>query len=127
MSDAAAPAGRGRLLLVDDDDRVASAFTRAFAAHGFHVTRARSGTEAIVVGRSLSDLAAAVVDLVLPGASGLEVVRAIRERHPGCRIVAVTGVAEPATERLLRASGADAFLAKPVELADLLAAIEPGA
>ena len=117
---------RGRLLLADDDDDVSGVFSRAFAAHGFAVTRARDGTEAVAVARSVPDLVAAVVDLVLPGVGGLELVRVIRRRHPGCRIVAVTGLDEPVTERLFRESGADVFLAKPVELRDLLKAVGAG-
>ena len=116
---------RGRLLLADDDDDVASAYARAFTAHGFAVSRARDGHQAIAIARSLPALAAAVVDLVLPGVGGLDVVRAIRQRHPACRIVAVTGLGQPVTERLFRESGADVFLAKPVELNALLEAVAP--
>jgi len=39
--------------------------------------------------------------------------------------VAVTGLGQPATERLFRESGADVFLPKPVELKELLAAVAP--
>jgi len=116
-------AERRRLLLAEDDDDVAGAYAKAFAGHGFSVSRARNGQEAVAIVQSLPALAAAVVDLVLPGVGGLDVVRAIRQRHPACRIVAVTGLGQPATERLFRESGADAFLAKPVELAVLLEAV----
>jgi DNA-binding response OmpR family regulator len=120
---APAPPARRRLLLADDDDDVAAVFTRAFTAAGFEVTRARAGAEAVAVAQSEGELAAAVVDLVLPGVGGLEVVRAIRRAHPRCRIVAVTGLDQPVTERLFRESGADLFLAKPVELKELMKAV----
>lgn len=112
-----------RLLLADDDDDVASAYARAFTAHGFSVSRARDGHEAVAIAEAGPDLAVAVVDLVLPGLGGLDVVRAIRQRNPACRIVAVTGLDQVVTERLFRESGADTFLAKPVELHELLAAV----
>ena len=118
-------AEHGRLLLAEDDDGVASAYARAFTLHGFAVSRARDGHEAVAIAQSLPALAVAVVDLVLPGLGGLDVVRAIRQHHPACRIVAVTGLGQPVTERLFRESGADVFLPKPVELKELLAAVAP--
>jgi DNA-binding response OmpR family regulator len=122
MSGASDTAPR-RLLLADDDDDVARAYARAFGAHGFSVSRARDGHEAVAIARVGPELAAAVVDLVLPGIGGLDVVRAIRECYPACRIVAVTGLEEAVAERLFLESGADVFLVKPVELRDLLAAV----
>lgn len=109
---------------MDDDDDVARVFTRAFERAGMSVQRARNGTDAVAMVRSGTAFRAAVVDLVLPGIGGLEVVKAIRARHPECRIVAVTGLGEPALEQAFRAAGADAFLAKPVELDALLKAID---
>ncbi len=111
------------VLLVDDDDDVARVYTRAFERAGVTVQRARNGSEAVAMIHSGTPLRAAVVDLVLPGIGGMEVVKAIRAAHPACRIVAVTGLAEPAMEAPLRAAGADAFLVKPVELDVILKAI----
>ncbi len=54
---------------------------------------------------------------------GLDVVRAFRQRHPACRTAAVTGLDQVPTERLFLESGADTFLAKPVDLHELLAAV----
>lgn len=112
-----------RALLVDDDDDVGDAFTKVLERAGFRVQRARTGTEAIAMLGTLGDLDAAVVDLVLPGAGGLDVVRELRRTHPRCRIVAITGLGVPAIEDAFRAAGADRFLAKPVERAALLAAV----
>jgi CheY-like chemotaxis protein len=111
------------VLLADDDDDVARAFTRALERHGFVVRRARGGREALVIAQGGEPLAAAIVDLVLPGAGGLEVVKAVRERHPLCRIVAVTGLDEAPLRAAFVAAGADAFLAKPVDLPALLEAV----
>lgn len=112
-----------RALLVEDDDDVGGAFTKVLEHAGFRVQRARTGTEAIAMLGSIGLVDAAVVDLVLPGAGGLEVVRQIRQAHPRCRIVAVTGLGVPAIEQAFHSAGADTFLVKPVELAALLAAV----
>lgn len=110
-------------LLVDDDDDVARVFARALERQGFEVHRARTGTDALAQLTRVRRLDAAVVDLVLPGAGGLDVVRKIRSTFPRCRIVAVTGLAEDAMERAFRDAGADVFLPKPVELPQLLEAL----
>jgi len=119
---AALPEG-GSVLLVDDDDDLAQVLSRALQRRGYVVHRARTGNEALASLVNLQQLDTAVVDLVLPGAGGLEVVRGIRRVFPGCRIVAMTGLAEPLMEQAFRDAGADAFLAKPLELADLYRAI----
>lgn len=87
--------------------------------------RARSGSDALALLSHLHELHAAVVDLVLPGASGAEVARRVRAAFPACRIVAVTGLADATVERAFRDAGADAFLPKPVELQQLLDSVAP--
>jgi len=119
------PAGAQHLLLVDDDDDLAQVVSRALVRRSFQVHRARTGSEALASLPNLQRLDAAVVDLVLPGAGGIEVVRAVRRAFPGCRIVAMTGLDEPVMERALLEAGADVFLGKPVELATLYAALAP--
>jgi CheY-like chemotaxis protein len=105
---------------------VARVFTRALEGHGFEVHRARTGGEALALVAGIKRLEAAVVDLVLPGAGGLDIVRSTRRAFPECRIVAVTGMDEPVTARAFAAAGADAFLPKPVAIAELLEAVSPG-
>jgi CheY-like chemotaxis protein len=128
IPDPAGPAGGSpHLLLVDDDDDLAHVISRALERRSFQVHRARTGNEALASLPNLQRLDAAVVDLVLPGAGGLEVVRAVRRAFPACRVVAMTGMAEPVMERAFMDAGADVFLAKPVELKDLYAALAPRA
>ncbi|MBI1722432.1 MAG: response regulator [Gemmatimonadetes bacterium] len=119
----AAEAARPVVLLVDDDDDVARVFARALEQQEMVVQRARGGTEAVAMIQGTQRFAAAIVDLILPGTGGLEVVRALRARHPDCRIVAVTGLDEPAVRAAFAGAGADAFLAKPVDLDAMMKAI----
>ena len=118
-----AAAGPASVLLVDDDDDVAHVISRAIERRGYQVHRARTGDEALASLPNLRRLDAAVVDLVLPGAGGLEVVAGIRRAFPACRIIAMTGLADPLMARAFGDAGADAFLSKPVELADLFDAL----
>ncbi len=117
------PASPLAVLLVDDDDDVAHVLARAVERRGYQVHRARTGDEALASLLNLQRLDAAVVDLVLPGAGGLEVVRGIRRVFPACRVVAMTGLDDPLMERAFLEAGADVFLGKPVELAHLFAAL----
>jgi CheY-like chemotaxis protein len=123
--DTAEPARTPAALLVDDDDELARIFARALERVGFGVHRARTGTDAVALLSHLTNLDAAIVDLVLPGIGGIDVVRRIRAAFPACRIVAVTGLSDATVERAFRDVGADAFLAKPVELKTLLDAVLP--
>jgi DNA-binding response OmpR family regulator len=113
------------LLLVDDDDSVAAAVARLFEREGWRVHRARSGNEAAALARGSETYHPAVVDLVLPGVGGLDVVRELRAHHPRCRIVGMTGLGESAMVDAFRKAGADAFVGKPFELEALVKAIEP--
>jgi DNA-binding response OmpR family regulator len=112
-----------RLLIVDDDDDLANAFTRVLERAGWAVHRARTGTEALALAAGMTALDAAMVDLVLPGVGGIEIVRALRRTHPACLIVAVTGLAAPSVGKAFRDAGADHFFAKPVDVSALLDAL----
>lgn len=111
------------LLIVDDDDDMAAAFARVLEREGWTVHRARTGTEAIALSAGMAALGGALVDLVLPGTGGIEVVRQLRRAHPSCRIVAVTGLDAPVVASAFRDAGADAFFAKPVDVHALLDAL----
>jgi DNA-binding response OmpR family regulator len=114
------------LLVVDDDDALTSAVARVFERRGWAVQRARNGSEAVAMvrGAEPAGYAAAIVDLVLPGAGGFDVVRELRARQPACRIVGVTGFADLAMTEAFRQAGADAFVGKPFEIAELVGAVE---
>ncbi len=117
-------AAKRSLLLADDDDDVAQTVTRLFERRGWTVHRARTGSEAAALARSSDTIDAAVVDLVLPGVGGLDVVRELRRHHPGCRIVALTGLAEAPVMKAFLDAGADVFVGKPFEIRALTAAVE---
>lgn len=111
-------------LIVDDDDDLAAAFVRALERRGYTAHRARTGAEAIGMAGGFARLDAALVDLVLPGIGGIEVVQHLRRTHPACRIVAMTGLSAPSIASAFLAAGADRFLLKPLKLPDLYAALE---
>lgn len=66
-----------RILVVDDETEIVRALQRSLAAHGYNVLTAGSGEEAVVItSQQKPDLV--LLDLMLPGMSGLEVCRRVR-------------------------------------------------
>lgn len=112
---------RSRVLVVDDDDLVASAFCRMLRATGATVDRAADGASALeAIERESYDVV--LSDLSMPGMSGLDMVRAIREHDLDLPVIFVTGAPHLESAAVAVELGAFRYLAKPVE-ADVLRAV----
>jgi DNA-binding response OmpR family regulator len=111
-----------RLLVVEDEDRIASFLLKGLTAAGFDVTRVVTGAEALERSRRASvDLM--VLDLGLPDMDGFDVLRAIRARGDRMPVVVLTargGVPDRVEGLEL---GADDYLAKPFAFDELLARV----
>jgi len=111
------------LLVVEDDLRVADFLARGLRAEGYLVTVARSGPEGLELGRSQPfDLI--LLDLMLPGLSGLEVCQELRARRVLTPILMLTAL--DTTEDKIKGLrlGADDYLTKPFDVDELLARME---
>ena len=102
------------LLLVDDDEPFVKRLAKAMEKRGFQPETAESVTagKAIALARPP---AYAVVDLRLEDGNGLDVVEALRERRPDCRIVVLTGYGAIATAVAAVKMGAIDYLSKPAD------------
>jgi len=110
------------VFLVDDDPGVLRALTRLLRAAGFDVRAFRSARE-FLAGHDAATPGCIVLDLAMPGQSGLDLQAALTAA--GCRrpIVFVSGRGDvPSSVRAMKAGAVD-FLTKPVSQEDLLAAI----
>lgn len=76
------------VLLVEDEDRIASFVTKGLGARGFDVRRVSTGGDAQTV--ATDDVGVVVLDLGLPDIDGLEVLRRLRERSPRLPVVILT-------------------------------------
>jgi PAS domain S-box-containing protein len=119
------PAPR-RILVVDDNVDGAQSLAMLLAADGHEVQVANDGERALAAAAAFSP-DTVLLDIGLPGMSGLEVCRALRARPGGDRIqiAALTGWGQDADLRRTRDAGFDAHLVKPVEherLIELLSA-----
>lgn len=106
-------------LVVDDDDVFRNRLCRALEARGWETTSAGDGAVALELASKVSpDLA--VVDLRLPGASGLEIVRDLRKMDETTCIIMLTGYGSIATALSATKLGADHFLSKPADAEQIL-------
>jgi two-component system, response regulator RegA len=112
----------GRSVLIVDDDHVfRSRLLRAFSERGFEARGAES-VEAALASATADSPEMAVVDLRMPGASGLDAVRGLRNIDPTTQIVVLTGYGSIATAVEAIRLGAVHYLTKPVDVDQILAA-----
>lgn len=112
-----------RLLLVEDDNHVAAALSAVLARHGFDVTHARSGEEALQALVPESDgFGVVLLDLGLPDQDGYEVCGKIRKRT-ATPVIMVTARADVRSRIHGLNLGADDYVVKPYDTGELLARI----
>ncbi len=108
-----------RVLVVDDDPRIARLIQRNLEARGHRAGVAGSGDEALARFEE-GGWDAVLLDLLLPGVGGLEVLRRMR-RDTRVPIVVISAVGEEATKVAALDLGADDYLTKPFGIPELLA------
>jgi len=112
--------GKSKLLIVDDEPALRKALRTSLSASGFDVSEARNGDEALaILARTAVDIV--LLDINMPGMTGIEVCRKIRELsiHIGIIMVTVRD-SEDDKVRALEA-GADDFITKPYRLREMIA------
>ena len=114
------------LLIVDDDEVFRTRLARAFRERGYDVRAAAAYDEALALAREESP-EMAVVDLRMPGPSGLELVRDLKGLDPSTRILVLTGYGSIATAIEAVRIGATYYLSKPADVDDILAGFARGA
>lgn len=111
--------GKGpRILIVDDDDPVREVLCSFFREEGFEVREASHGSAALdMVRKERFDLV--LSDLVMPGLSGLDVLREIKNNAPETVVLIMTAYPSPETSvRGLELCG-DGYISKPMNLGRL--------
>ncbi|MFN8078605.1 MAG: response regulator transcription factor [Kineosporiaceae bacterium] len=108
-----------RILVVEDDHRVARGLVTALDRAGFSVSRVATAADALAA--PAADLV--LLDLGLPDGDGIEVCRRLRRRHD-CAIIMLTARGAPRDRVLGLRMGADDYVVKPFGMDELLARIE---
>jgi DNA-binding response OmpR family regulator len=111
-----------RILIVEDDENFARGLEINLTREGFDVVRARRGETALdMAARTQPDLI--TLDVMLPGMSGIEVVRELRHRGIATPVIMLTARADEVDKVLGLEIGADDYLTKPFGLPELIARI----
>ena len=115
-------ADKGTILVVDDDRLVLATVTHGLAEAGYTVIDADNGDEAILLARERRpDLA--LLDIRMEGKSGFDVAAVLREKL-GIPFVFLSAFADEATAAQVRALGALAWLVKPLDIGQIVPAVE---
>ncbi|ATC96285.1 response regulator transcription factor [Pseudoalteromonas tunicata] len=112
-----------RILLVEDDDRVASFLERGLRAEGYFIVRACDGKEGLELAQE-GDFQLILLDIMLPSLNGLEVCQALRIKKNLVPIIMLTAMDE--SQDIIKGLrlGADDYVTKPFAYDELLARIE---
>ena len=111
-----------RILVAEDDPRLRSVLERALKENGYAVDAVADGQEALGYLRAY-DYAIIVLDWRMPRVSGIEVLRQARARHLATPVLMLTARDTTADRVAGLDTGADDYLVKPFQLAELLARV----
>jgi CheY-like chemotaxis protein len=109
-----------RILIVDDNDDIITTYRVVLDRMGYEVAVVRDGLEVLsVIEETRPDLV--LLDVLLPGLSGSEVCRSLKEtaKTSDIPVVAITASVSSDTRKRMKEVGADAFLLKPIDVSDL--------
>ncbi len=108
-----------RVLIVDDEAELVSALEERLNLRGFQASGVTTGAEALL---RLAELPfdVVVLDLKMPGLGGLEVIKRIKDEHPGLHVILLTGWGSEEDARKGQELGAYDYLMKPVKIDDLV-------
>ena len=115
-----------RVLLVDDEEEFVSALSERLSLRGIEVDSALNGEEALA---SLVDkeFEVVILDVMMPGLGGLEVLRQIKSTHPNTQVILLTGHGSTREGIEGMRLGAFDYLIKPVDIEEMLAKMKEAA
>jgi two-component system copper resistance phosphate regulon response regulator CusR len=111
-----------KILLVEDEPKVSAFIRRGLEEEGFEVAVAYDGPfgQRLALSQEFDLL---ILDVILPGQSGLEVLRAVRAQDPDLPVLMLTALGTTQDKLLGFDGGADDYLVKPFDFAELLARV----
>ena len=111
-----------RVLVIDDEPKIADFVSRALAANGLDVDTATDGGDGLSMART-GDYDLVVLDLMMPGVSGLGVLRSTMEALPHQRVLVLSALSDVDSKVRCLELGAADYLSKPFALAELVARV----
>ena len=111
-------AGKHRLLIVDDEPKVAEMLVHMFTAKGYDAIAVGRGEDALALTDAFRPQTV-LLDLLLPGMSGIDILKQLKQLSPPPRVIVVSGAdLDEVVQGALRL-GADAYVVKPVDVAKI--------
>ena len=112
----------GSILIIEDEPGIVDFLERGLRAQGFDVISSTDGVNGAVTAQN-EDVDLVVLDLMLPGRSGLDVLTALHEAKPGLPVIVLTALGEVEHRVAGLDAGAVDYLTKPFSLTELAARI----
>ena len=111
------------ILVVDDEDALRTVLSAELNSEGYDVGTAADGVEALAeLQKKNYDLA--LLDIKMPNMNGFEVLKVIKEKYAGTKVIMLTGFADLKNAIESKKLGAEDFVSKPYDLVDLLTTID---
>jgi CheY-like chemotaxis protein len=107
-----------RVLIVDDNPNMSNLLSDMLEVFDFSSQRASDGEEALSL-LNQEDFSLLITDLRMPKMTGLELLKAVKDKYPRLPVVVITGYSTEATEQELLTAKADGFLNKPFRMNDI--------
>lgn len=121
-SHVAGPAARGRILVIDDEPGILGFISRGLRSEGYAVELAADGVAGLEASLQESyDLI--ILDLLLPGMGGMDVLRRLMARKPDQRVIVLSALSDTPSKVTSLELGAEDYLAKPFSFDELLARV----
>ena len=112
-----------RLLIIEDDAKIAEFVADGFRQSGFNVVRVADGESGLAAAER-GDFDAAVVDIMLPKLDGLEVIRRLRGEGNALPVIVLSARGSVDAKIAGLEAGGDDYLAKPFSIAELIARVQ---
>ncbi|MFH1115163.1 MAG: PAS domain S-box protein [Pseudomonadota bacterium] len=118
------PSGRERILLVDDEEFIVKMAKEMLERLGYEVVPCTGGMEAAALFRKApEEFDLLISDLTMPGMSGMELAKELKNLRPGLPVILCTGFSETITEQAVTEAGIGALLMKPIRRSTIAGAI----
>jgi DNA-binding response OmpR family regulator len=111
------------ILVIEDDERIQKALHRLFTSEGYEIRSATNGKQGLELFAS-PGLEAVVLDLMLPGMSGRDICRSMKQANPDIPVIILSAISDVADKVLLLELGADDYVTKPFSPRELLARVQ---
>lgn len=112
-----------RILVIEDDSAIRRGLVDALEFSGFEVLQAPNGTEGLALALQAS-FELMLLDLILPGCSGFEILEQVHKHRPGLPVIVLTARGEEADRVRGLRLGADDYVVKPFSVRELLARVD---